>query len=281
MSKNSNTENEAVGKKVYEAIHSNWTRLYFKGHGASFKVDCKSCFCSAGETICFPPQCPSLDNSGEPRRAFTGVWICFTAPTVFQSYSLLPVTSSVSSSLFQVFHVAVLNILFQCVPVMDARTPVPVWRAVWASKTINLCLAPAGVQDPAHPTHARETRGESRTVSEQWWHISQSVITLGTVSLKNQTQHVGLVIRGFKPELGFNRLSVQSFMCSPCFCVDFLPGTWFPPNFQKHAGWISVCMMPCNRPVSHLGCVSAPSDHVISSAHTAAMTMIMRTLKMN
>lgn len=41
----------------------------------------------------------------------------------------------------------------------------------------------------------------------------------------------------FKPELGFNRLSVQSFTRSPCFSVDFLPWTWFPPNFQKHAGW--------------------------------------------
>lgn len=59
--------------KLYTPIEPD---CIFKGHGASFKMDCKSCFCYAGETICFPPQCPSLDNSGEPRRAFPGVCTC-------------------------------------------------------------------------------------------------------------------------------------------------------------------------------------------------------------
>lgn len=66
-----------------------WTSLCFEGHGATFKVDCKSCFCYAGETICFPPQCPSLDTSAEPRRAFTGLCVC----VCFYSLSALHSTS--------------------------------------------------------------------------------------------------------------------------------------------------------------------------------------------
>lgn len=172
-----NTEHGAV--EVYEAVHSCWTSLCFKGHGASFKVDCKSCFCYAGETICFPPQCPSLDNSGEARRAFTGVFICVSVPLQYFSPTIYFLLFSLSPS--QVSHVAAPIILFQCVLVMDAHTPVPVWHAAWASKTINLFLAPAGARNPAHPTPARETRGERWTAPEQWWHISQFVITLGII----------------------------------------------------------------------------------------------------
>uniref|UniRef100_A0AAY5EVR9 Reversion-inducing cysteine-rich protein with Kazal motifs n=1 Tax=Electrophorus electricus TaxID=8005 RepID=A0AAY5EVR9_ELEEL len=43
-----------------------------KSHGASFRVDCHSCFCYAGETICTFRQCPSFENSDEDRSLFTG-----------------------------------------------------------------------------------------------------------------------------------------------------------------------------------------------------------------
>uniref|UniRef100_A0A6Q2WU40 Reversion-inducing cysteine-rich protein with Kazal motifs n=1 Tax=Esox lucius TaxID=8010 RepID=A0A6Q2WU40_ESOLU len=44
-----------------------------KNHGASFRVDCHPCFCSAGDTICSARQCLSVDSSDEDRRRFTGL----------------------------------------------------------------------------------------------------------------------------------------------------------------------------------------------------------------
>lgn len=44
-----------------------------KIHGESFKKDCDSCSCYAGETICSSRKCPSLEHSDDDRRLFRGL----------------------------------------------------------------------------------------------------------------------------------------------------------------------------------------------------------------
>uniref|UniRef100_A0A8B9RIA1 Reversion-inducing cysteine-rich protein with Kazal motifs n=1 Tax=Astyanax mexicanus TaxID=7994 RepID=A0A8B9RIA1_ASTMX len=44
-----------------------------KIHGESFKKDCDSCSCYAGETICSSRKCPSLEHSDDDRHLFRGL----------------------------------------------------------------------------------------------------------------------------------------------------------------------------------------------------------------
>ncbi|KAF7644089.1 hypothetical protein LDENG_00228140, partial [Lucifuga dentata] len=42
-------------------------------HGTSFRVDCHTCSCFAGDTICSTRECLGFDSSDEERRHFTGL----------------------------------------------------------------------------------------------------------------------------------------------------------------------------------------------------------------
>uniref|UniRef100_A0A8C3AEU5 Reversion-inducing cysteine-rich protein with Kazal motifs n=1 Tax=Cyclopterus lumpus TaxID=8103 RepID=A0A8C3AEU5_CYCLU len=44
-----------------------------KSHGSSFKIDCHTCSCFAGDTICSTRECLDFDSSEEDRRHFTGL----------------------------------------------------------------------------------------------------------------------------------------------------------------------------------------------------------------
>uniref|UniRef100_A0A8D3CZ90 Reversion-inducing cysteine-rich protein with Kazal motifs n=1 Tax=Scophthalmus maximus TaxID=52904 RepID=A0A8D3CZ90_SCOMX len=44
-----------------------------KNHGTSFRIDCHTCSCFAGNTICSTRECLGLGNSDEERRHFTGL----------------------------------------------------------------------------------------------------------------------------------------------------------------------------------------------------------------
>ncbi|XP_056290084.1 reversion-inducing cysteine-rich protein with Kazal motifs isoform X2 [Pseudoliparis swirei] len=47
-----------------------------RSHGSSFKVDCHTCSCFSGETICSSRECLDPDSSEEVRQHFTGVCVC-------------------------------------------------------------------------------------------------------------------------------------------------------------------------------------------------------------
>uniref|UniRef100_A0A4W6EP23 Reversion-inducing cysteine-rich protein with Kazal motifs n=1 Tax=Lates calcarifer TaxID=8187 RepID=A0A4W6EP23_LATCA len=44
-----------------------------KNHGTSFRIDCHTCSCFAGNTICSTRECLGFGNSDEDRRHFTGL----------------------------------------------------------------------------------------------------------------------------------------------------------------------------------------------------------------
>lgn len=46
------------------------------GHGSSFNIECHTCSCFAGDTICSTRECLSYDSSNEERRHFTGASVC-------------------------------------------------------------------------------------------------------------------------------------------------------------------------------------------------------------
>lgn len=88
-------------------------------------------------------------------------WDLSTLVKIDAMSSLILVVTSLPASpvLLQVFPVVVRTASFQCVPLMGGPIPVPVWLAVWDSRTISLSLACVVSVTPVPANPARGTRG--------------------------------------------------------------------------------------------------------------------------
>lgn len=88
------------------------------------------------------------------------IWALTSVKIDAMSSLILVVTSLPASPvLLQVFPVVVRTASFQCVPLMGGPIPVPVWLAVWDSRTISLSLACVVSVTPVPANPARGTRG--------------------------------------------------------------------------------------------------------------------------